>query len=850
MEPDDSGSEGVKESYDSVYAERKTLLEAEVTYKKRITQLENEMNQFVKNIEDLRAENKTIRTTMEHMEEDKKKSGSHQSKNTVVIVADEDTTNKSPSLQSKDFDAENYDLKRQIKYLKKENKTLDDKVHELNKTTEELKTDNQKLDDEITVLRNRLRDLERPSGERKEKSNVSSSESLRAEISVLKAAEERRKKETEQLLSDKNKLEYELEKFKDAAKEDAEVSTDGATTARDKMELKSHVVSLQTDNQNLNEENMKLKAECLDQVKKIHELEKAEKTEVEKWKNENEELKREIKKFQEKKGGVPGGNTEKLQAENKALSEALSQKKMELDELMHALNGDRIEDEVQKVKAEKEQLQKELEESQRKVEISEKVVKELEEIKTEKVSLQQKLEISEKKIVESNDRNDEINELKSEKEKLQKQLDENEKRVLESAESMVTIHELKSDKEKLQKQLEECKRRETNMEKSLTEVKIQKDALETEKKHVKEELAETVKTNKNLNVEIDKLKSSQDEMSRALDDEKSKMTLLGEKEWELDELRKKCDLQEKELMRTKEQHRLEVDKMSDEKRKEESKLRKELENVTERKNEIIEKLTKKMLSMESTKNMEIKKLKEQIDALVVDGEIVEKAKATERENKELKQELKTVHNKYSEVVTDLEQKKNTEERAFEMSMRVEQMSVKMKLMEKDEREWRVKKERFDEIEASNKRLTEESIAMKKMLEEKGKGPDDISYRIEFLERRQTDSDTRVKQLEGWVGDLYIDTERSEKGRNKYKNKQNSKTVQGLQVQNPSKLSTQNIKARSLDDVEVNVDDKTTESSTPTLPSIYANSTGQMTYRRAGYSQIHKARLQNAVKKRR
>ncbi|XP_021374426.1 spindle pole body component 110-like [Mizuhopecten yessoensis] len=862
MEPgrkQEFGSERVMESYDSVYAERKTLLEAEVTYKKRITQLENEMNQFVKTVDGLRTENKTIRTTMDQLEVDNRKKESHQSQNTVVI------------------DVEKDDLKRQINLLKKENKSLDDKLNTSYERNDELKAANQTLDDENILLRNRIQDSERKSsGRKREKSIVGSNAgsskdvkenlersdtelskakltefSLRAEISALKKAEERYKKESEKLRSDKKKLEYELEKYKDAAKEDAEFAKDGATTARDKMELKSHVVSLQTDNQNLNEENMKLKAECLEQVRKIHELEKAEKTEVEGLKNENEKLKSEKKKLQEENNGGSGGNTKKLEAENKALSEALSQKKIELDELMHALNGDRIEDEVQKVKAEKEELQKKFEESQKNVEISEKAMKELEEIKLEKASLKQKLEVSEKKVEESDRRDEQIVELKSEKEKLQKQLDENEKRVLESADSMVMVHELKSDKEKLQKELHESKTRESKVQESLMEVKIQKDALETEKKQIKEELVETVKTNQNIKTEMQGLKSSQETMSRALDEEKSKITLLAEKEYELDELRKKCELLEKELSRTKQLHSLEMDKINDERKKEENKLRKELENLTERKNEIIEKLTKKMLSMESSKDLEIKKLKEQIEALLVDQEIVEKTKATEKENKEFKLELKTLYNKYSQVVNDLEQKNTTEERAFEMSMRVEKMSVKMKLMEKDEREWRVKRERFDEIEASNKRLIEESVVLKKMLEGKGNGSDDMSHRINYLERRQTDADTRVKQLEGWVGDLYVETERSDKGSNKNatKNKKakNSKT---MQIQNPSNLSTQNVKARSLDDVEVNVDDKATESSTPTLPSIYANSTGQLTYRSVGYSQIHKARLQKATKKRR
>jgi hypothetical protein len=52
------GSERMTETYEAIYEERRTLLEAEVAYKSRIKQLEDESNQFLKTIDDLRSENK------------------------------------------------------------------------------------------------------------------------------------------------------------------------------------------------------------------------------------------------------------------------------------------------------------------------------------------------------------------------------------------------------------------------------------------------------------------------------------------------------------------------------------------------------------------------------------------------------------------------------------------------------------------------------------------------------------------------------------------------------------------------------------------------------------------------
>lgn len=74
-------------------------------------------------------------------------------------------------------------------------------------------------------------------------------------------------------------------------------------------------------------------------------------------------------------------------------------------------------------------------------------------------------------------------------------------------------------------------------------------------------------------------------------------------------------------------------------------------------------------------------------------------------------------------------------------------------MERDQKEWLIKKSQFDDIEASNKRLQEENLTLRTRGGAK-KVPKQIDKQIEFLERKQKDAETRVKQLEGWVGNLY------------------------------------------------------------------------------------------------
>lgn len=119
------------------------------------------------------------------------------------------------------------------------------------------------------------------------------------------------------------------------------------------MELKAQIVTLQTENQKLNEEIIKLKAEHLENVKKIHDLEKvantfqksvtsveSEKlTEIQTLSNENSDLKDQVKR----------------------LNEAMVQKKKELDELMVVMKDDKFEDEIKELKTAKIKLTKDIE---------------------------------------------------------------------------------------------------------------------------------------------------------------------------------------------------------------------------------------------------------------------------------------------------------------------------------------------------------------------------------------------------------------------------------------------------------------------------------------------------------
>ena len=242
------------ESYEALHAERNTLLKAEVTYKKRIKQLENEANGFLKVIEDLTHENRSLRKKIDMLEDE--------------INADGKT-----NFVEKIEDAE--EQNRTLKALMKEQKEVIDRLkHE----------------------------------------------------------------------------------------------STGEGRGHEIRDLKLQIVRLQTDNQNQNYENEKLRAEYQESMKKLNSLKKGN-AETDKPKN--------VTKGNNETDFMKRINT--LEYENRALSESLAQKKQELKEILGVMKDEnKFDNEIKDLKNEllklkKEKREQELELAKQKSEFTEKL---------------------------------------------------------------------------------------------------------------------------------------------------------------------------------------------------------------------------------------------------------------------------------------------------------------------------------------------------------------------------------------------------------------------------------------------------------------------------------------------
>lgn len=755
MEPSKSrqpGAERMTESYESVYAERKTLLDAEVTYKRRIKQLEDELNQFLRTIEDLRAENKALRSRIDDLESkptlNDHENVSHQSKNTVVIdtekiglearIEDLEKRNKDLEQQRTEFSARvrlsvsekdslsetNEELKKKIKDLEKEKEkfeatTSNDKVQKEpeNSEVEDLK----KVKSELDSLEKECENLRKENEKYKRLENLHSDEIEKLKQQVVDAKVESKK------------MEVEMEKYRELTTPRAEGVKSPNT---EKMELKAQIIGLQTDNQSLNEEIIKLKAEHLGTLKKLHDLEKtATSFQSSVTAVESEKL-TEIQTLQ--------NENSKLQTENKTLQEALVQKKTELQELMV-------------------------------------VMKDEDKFDTE-------------------------------------------------------IKELNDDKLKLTKTIEEKDEENQNLKKEIDELKRRHDEFEKQNKTSQSNIESLAKLNETRKAEIIELQKKLEESKAETEEEKGKLGNLAKAEKDIEEANSRASKLEKDL----ENERIKNSKLLEEVK---AKQEKEIKDLNETHEQESEEWRKRYIELEKENQEEIRLLKLEIERLKAELEKMNSLKSAVKELEEAKTEIMTLQNKYSQVVKDLEERSQVEQRNFELSLKIDVLNKKIKQLEKENKELQVQNDNANDIDSSAKRLAEENKRLREIVDKAH-----LNTKIEVLERKQKDNETRVKQLEGWVGDLYEEPPR-EPSTYAGKHRAEKKKKQPFsKAAVPTMSEKTNKRPRSLEEVNIKIEeDKMTHSSTPALPNIFERDKNQQLSFGLGYSQIHKRRLNASIK---
>lgn len=746
------GSERMTETYEAIYEERRTLLEAEVAYKSRIRQLEDESNQFLKTIDDLRSENKVLRKRIDLLENAGSSGSNNDNEKLKITIQSLETQNKALETKYEKTEARMAKLEQEGHKLISENDDLTSKLTDL-------QVKYSKVDNEPAKLK-----LENLSSTSKEESDISKYEKelnqLHIELRTEQAQRKKMKDENTILRTDKDVLKDEvsmlrsmnknLEAINEEFKNESPIT--GEFPSREKMELKSQIIKLQTDNQVLSEENIKLKAENLKQVKSIHHLEKTSKTfqssvtaveshkitEIQDLKNENVKLKSELKDLKENYAGAES-KIKSLETENKTLEEALDQKKGELSELMSALNDDKFDDEIQNLKSENLRLRKEIEEKDNSAEDS---------------------------------------------------------------------------------------------RKNLEEIKIEKDKFETEKNKLSKKINEMLEINNDQKKQMAAIQENLDQSRRELDSTKEKLEQIQIYESEISELKTKVQSTETERDRLLKQKQDKIDEI---------KLKMD-------RNDADHKEQTDGLRMKYEKEIEV--LKKQIEFLQKEIDELRELKAIESELKETKDELQTVKEKYSQMVVEVESKSDLEQKNFQMNVRMTKMNNTIKQLERDQKEWLIKKSQFDDIEASYKRLQEENLTLRTRGGAK-KVPKQIDKQIEFLERKQKDAETRVKQLEGWVGNLYDEDTHNATYVGSIHPKRAPKKKAFSKVPPPqTTIRIDHNRPRSLDDVVIKEKEKSerseklSHSSTPNLPAIEPET--RLTFG-LGYSQIHRSRIKAAQK---
>ena len=415
-----------KESYAQVYAERNTLLNAEYTYRKRIKQLEEEANGFLKAIDDLTTENKYLRNRVDTLESELRNKGGFDASDKISELEKNkiDLENKIKQLEksskSNDKADELRELKEQIVKLQSENQAINEENiklksenYENTKKLHALEAEKKSLQASVTdVESERLDKIHGLSKEQKEmnkqlndlksknKGLEKKVDSLEYENKVLSETLAQKKTELGELLGvmkDENKFENEIKDMKsEILKLNKEKKESEALYTKEKRalsdKLKDVKSSLETKSKYVDElkikldqvdtENKRMKSE-LDPMKKLVD---SQKKEIARLKEENERLKKELIESKETYKKL-GNETEsaskelkdaKVQLEifNKDLQKIVNDKESQISKLINQLDNMRQEKENERkfAKEEKEKLASEIE----KVESYQETTKQLE----------------------------------------------------------------------------------------------------------------------------------------------------------------------------------------------------------------------------------------------------------------------------------------------------------------------------------------------------------------------------------------------------------------------------------------------------------------------------------------
>lgn len=376
------------ESYETVYAERNTLLKAEIAYKRRIKQLEDEANDFLKHINQLTIENTRLHARVDALEgklstadngsvdrislqqdyEGKSSEGGQKSDNQISelkaqvirLQTENQTANEElikvksellsesrklhalekekkslassvTAVESEKLD-EIKDLQTDHSKLKKENKVQKDKIGELEKKVESLEFENNTLSESLAQKKTELDEL---MGVMKDE-NKFDNEIKNLKNRVMKLEKEKKDMELK-FNSEKRKLEEELNEMKSKfEKSNTELT-----------ELKSKTNELTSKNKQLSTSNKTLTSTCDSQKEEIEKL----KEEIERLKRELADLQKQLDDLKRETENTTTSLKDKntnLETTNKELQSIVSEKEEQISKMIAIADNLRTEKDTEK----------------------------------------------------------------------------------------------------------------------------------------------------------------------------------------------------------------------------------------------------------------------------------------------------------------------------------------------------------------------------------------------------------------------------------------------------------------------------------------------------------------------
>lgn len=440
-----------REPYAQVFAERNTLLNAEYTYRKRIKQLEDEANGFLKAIDELTTENKYLRSRVDSLEDASRANGGSETVDRIT-----------------ELEKDKASLENKIKELEKSSKATDnvDEMRELKEQVVKLQGENQKLNEENTKLN---------------AEKVESKKKLRA----LEAE----KKSLETSVTDVESVK--LDKIQDLNKEQRHLNKQLSEYKTKNQGLEKKVDALEYENKTLSETLAQKKSE-------LNELIGVMKDEN-KFDNEIKDLKNQILKLnKEKKESELAFNKEKrvLNEKLKDVKTSLETKTKDADELKIKL--DQVESEHKKMKVEFDPMKKLVESQKKEItqlkEEIERLKQELKERKEAYAKLECETESASKDLKEAKEQLEQFNK------ELQKIVSDKESQISKLINQMDTMREerenerksSKDEKEKLASEMEKVERYQENTRR-----------LESDLKNFVEKLDESKLKEKQLSLQLE-----------------------------------------------------------------------------------------------------------------------------------------------------------------------------------------------------------------------------------------------------------------------------------------------------------------------------------------------------------